>query len=31
MSPLDASPETRALEARYAHGWFSTITEEVFG
>jgi sulfide dehydrogenase [flavocytochrome c] flavoprotein chain len=31
MSPLDAPPATRALEARLAHGWFSTITEEVFG
>ena len=31
MSPLDAPTETRALEARFAHGWFSTITEEVFG
>jgi NADPH-dependent 2,4-dienoyl-CoA reductase/sulfur reductase-like enzyme len=31
MSPLDAPPATRALEARFAHGWFSTITEEVFG
>jgi sulfide dehydrogenase [flavocytochrome c] flavoprotein chain len=31
MSPLDASAERRALEARFAHGWFSTITEEVFG
>jgi NADPH-dependent 2,4-dienoyl-CoA reductase/sulfur reductase-like enzyme len=31
ISPLDAPPETRALEARLAYGWFSTITEEVFG
>jgi sulfide dehydrogenase [flavocytochrome c] flavoprotein subunit len=31
MSPLDAAPEIRALEARFAHGWFSTITEEAFG
>jgi len=31
MSPLEAPPERRALEARFAHGWFSTITEETFG
>ena len=31
MSPLDAPRQTRALEARFAHGWFSTITEEAFG
>lgn len=31
MSPLGAPPASRALEARFAHGWFSTITEEVFG
>lgn len=30
-SPLDAPRETRALEARYAEGWFRTITAEVFG
>jgi sulfide dehydrogenase [flavocytochrome c] flavoprotein chain len=26
-----ASPETRAMEARYAEAWFRTITDEVFG
>ena len=31
MSPLEAPPERRALEARFARGWFSTITEETFG
>jgi hypothetical protein len=30
-SPLQASPATRALEARYAEAWFKTITDEVFG
>ena len=30
-SPLDALPETRALEATYAEEWFRTITTEVFG
>ena len=30
-SPLDASGEVRAREARFAHGWFKSITEEVFG
>ena len=30
-SPLDAPAELRVREARYAHGWFKTITEEVFG
>ena len=30
-SPLDAPPETRRLEARYAEDWFRTITAEVFG
>ena len=30
-SPLDAPPETRALEATYAEDWFRTITTEVFG
>ena len=29
-SPLDAPPETRSLEARYAEDWFTTITTEVF-
>jgi len=31
VSPLDAPSETRAAEARFANGWFNTITEEVFG
>lgn len=31
MSPLQASAETQALEARYGEAWFRTITEEVFG
>src|SRR6202047_2599188 len=26
MSPLDAPTETRALEARFAHGWLSPLT-----
>jgi NADPH-dependent 2,4-dienoyl-CoA reductase/sulfur reductase-like enzyme len=30
-SPLDAPPETRALEATYAEDWFRTITADVFG
>jgi sulfide dehydrogenase [flavocytochrome c] flavoprotein subunit len=30
-SPLQASPATRALEARYAEASFKTITDEVFG
>ncbi len=30
-SPLDAPPETRAEEARYAESWFRTITTEAFG
>jgi NADPH-dependent 2,4-dienoyl-CoA reductase/sulfur reductase-like enzyme len=31
VSPLDAPATTRALEAGYANGWFTTITTEVFG
>ena len=31
VSPLDAPPETRKLEAAYAADWFRTITSEVFG
>jgi sulfide dehydrogenase [flavocytochrome c] flavoprotein subunit len=31
VSPLDASPEFRALEASYAEAWFRTITAETFG
>lgn len=30
VSPLDAPPENRALEATYAEDWFKTITDEVF-
>jgi hypothetical protein len=30
-SPLEAPPETRVLEARYAEDWFRTITAETFG
>ncbi|TSD89403.1 FAD-binding protein [Mycobacterium sp. KBS0706] len=30
-SPLDASPEFREMEARYAEAWFGTITGAVFG
>jgi sulfide dehydrogenase [flavocytochrome c] flavoprotein chain len=30
-SPLDAPAATRALEAKYANGWFQTISGEVFG
>jgi NADPH-dependent 2,4-dienoyl-CoA reductase/sulfur reductase-like enzyme len=31
VSPVDAPPATRALEANFAEGWFKTITAEVFG
>jgi len=31
MSPIDATPETRATEAEYADAWFRTITAEAFG
>jgi NADPH-dependent 2,4-dienoyl-CoA reductase/sulfur reductase-like enzyme len=31
VSPIDASHESRALEAQFAEGWFKTITGEVFG
>jgi sulfide dehydrogenase [flavocytochrome c] flavoprotein chain len=31
VSPLDAPPEFRALEATYAEAWFRTITAETFG
>ncbi|KGM30992.1 NAD(P)/FAD-dependent oxidoreductase, partial [Inquilinus limosus] len=30
-SPLDAPPEVREMEARYAEAWFQTITGSVFG
>ena len=31
ISPLDAPPTVRALEARYAEDWYRTITADVFG
>jgi NADPH-dependent 2,4-dienoyl-CoA reductase/sulfur reductase-like enzyme len=31
VSPLKAPRSTRELESNFAHGWFKTITEEVFG
>ncbi len=31
VSVLDAPRTARALEAEFAHGWFNTITAEVFG
>jgi sulfide dehydrogenase [flavocytochrome c] flavoprotein chain len=31
VSPLNASPSTRAQEALFAEGWFNTLTSEVFG
>lgn len=31
VSPLQASRETRTLEAQYAEAWFKTITHEAFG
>jgi NADPH-dependent 2,4-dienoyl-CoA reductase/sulfur reductase-like enzyme len=31
VSPIDAPASARAAEARYADGWFNTITTEVFG
>lgn len=31
VSPLDAPPDVRELEATYAENWFRTITSEVFG
>ena len=31
LSPADARPEFRNLEARYAEAWFRTITAETFG
>jgi sulfide dehydrogenase [flavocytochrome c] flavoprotein chain len=31
VSPLDAPPDFRALEASYAAAWFRTITAETFG
>jgi NADPH-dependent 2,4-dienoyl-CoA reductase/sulfur reductase-like enzyme len=31
VSPLGASPQTRALEAHYARAWFAAIAAEAFG
>ena len=31
VSPVDAPPQNRAIEADFARGWFNTITSEVFG
>ena len=31
VSPVNAPASTRAAEATFANGWFSTITQEVFG
>jgi sulfide dehydrogenase [flavocytochrome c] flavoprotein chain len=31
VSPANAAPDVRALEADFANGWFKAITEEVFG
>ena len=31
VSPIDAPPEVRKLEANYADSWFRTLTAEVFG
>lgn len=31
VSPADAPPSFRALEASYAEAWFQTITAEIFG
>jgi sulfide dehydrogenase [flavocytochrome c] flavoprotein chain len=31
VSPANAPPEFRAQEAKFANGWFKTVTEEVFG
>ena len=31
VSPKDAHAEFRALEARYAEGWYDSITSDAFG
>jgi sulfide dehydrogenase [flavocytochrome c] flavoprotein chain len=31
ISPVDAPRAVRSQEAKFAHGWFNTITSEVFG
>ena len=31
ISPIDAPRSVRAQEAKYADGWFNTITAEIFG
>ena len=30
LSPMDAKPETRAIEAQYARSWFKNITSDMF-
>jgi sulfide dehydrogenase [flavocytochrome c] flavoprotein subunit len=30
LSPMDASAQTRAIEARFAHSWFKNITSDMF-
>jgi sulfide dehydrogenase [flavocytochrome c] flavoprotein subunit len=30
LSPIDAKPETRAVEAEYARSWFKNITSDMF-
>ncbi len=30
LSPMDAKPETRAIEAEYARSWFTNITSDMF-
>jgi sulfide dehydrogenase [flavocytochrome c] flavoprotein subunit len=30
LSPIDAKPETRAIEAQYARSWFKNITSDMF-
>jgi len=31
LTPMDASKEFLAREAKYAHGWFRNITDDIFG
>lgn len=31
LTPMDATPEMRAREVKYAHSWFTNITHDVFG
>ncbi|MFC1328230.1 MAG: hypothetical protein G8D85_16425, partial [gamma proteobacterium symbiont of Ctena orbiculata] len=30
LTPTDASPEMRAREVKYAHSWFTNITNDIF-